>query len=66
MKLDGLWVRNENIAAMQYFMAQKDEKTDTVTRPAYFDVILKSGNVLHVQDDTGDLFTKAIEQLGIE
>ena len=63
MKLKGLVVRNEDISSMQ-FWPQVIHDTGAV-RPSGFDIILKSGNTLHVIADE-DAFNKAVESLMIE
>ena len=62
MKIQNVYVRTEDVAAMQYFMEITNEKG---ARPAYFDIILKSGVTMHVQGDE-DIYAKAVEQMGID
>jgi hypothetical protein len=65
MKIQEVCVRNEEIAAMQYFVAKKDEKSGDIKVPAYFDVILKSGVTMHILGDDG-FYAKVVEQVGIQ
>ena len=64
MKLQDVCIRNEEIAGIQYFRAKKDDK-GTITQPAYFDIILKSGATIHVGGGD-EIYSKAVEQSGIE
>ena len=64
MKLEGLMVRNEEISAMQFFHPILDDK-GAVKTPANFDIILKSGVVLHYFSDEST-FSKAVDSLMIE
>jgi hypothetical protein len=64
MKLEEIYVRDDQIAAMQYFTETKDDK-GAVKCSAYFDIILKSGVIIHVKDGCG-IYSKAVEQLKIE
>ena len=64
MKLQDVAVRNEDVSAIQFYSQILKENGD-VKVPDSFDIILKSGNVLHVQAGK-DVFDKAVEALGID
>jgi hypothetical protein len=65
MKFNDVCVRNEEIAALQYFKTEKDEKSGTIKTPAYVDVLLKSGVTMHIAGDDG-IYARAVEQTGIQ